>query len=133
MRGTALVASGSGGLADFVADGETGLLVPPGDPKALAAAVLRLLRDRDLTESIGARGREFARANLREDVYVDRMLALYRELSPAATASPAPEPAPVAMLRRRAASAATDGYVTDAFSEPTAMRARDSLRRARRR
>jgi glycosyltransferase involved in cell wall biosynthesis len=81
MRGTAVVASRSGGLADFVEEGKTGLLAQPGDPQSLAAALLRLLRDRELAEAMGRRARDFATTNLREDVYLDRMLALYGALS----------------------------------------------------
>ena len=43
--GLAVVATRVGGNPEVVADGETGLLVPPGDPAALAAAILRLRRD----------------------------------------------------------------------------------------
>ena len=41
--GTAVVASRVGGIPEVVADGETGLLVPPGDPAALAAALNALV------------------------------------------------------------------------------------------
>ena len=43
--GTAVVASAVGGIPEVVDDGVTGLLVPPGDPAALAAALNRLLAD----------------------------------------------------------------------------------------
>jgi glycogen(starch) synthase len=43
--GTPLVAARSGGLAEIVRDGETGWLVPPGDPAALAARVVDVLSD----------------------------------------------------------------------------------------
>jgi glycosyltransferase involved in cell wall biosynthesis len=42
---TALVATNVGGIPEVVRDGETGLLVPPGEPPALAAALIRILRD----------------------------------------------------------------------------------------
>jgi glycosyltransferase involved in cell wall biosynthesis len=44
-----------------VIDGETGLLVPPGDPTALAAGLERLFDDRALTLKLGASGRDRAR------------------------------------------------------------------------
>jgi glycosyltransferase involved in cell wall biosynthesis len=56
--GVALVASRVGGLPEAVADGETGLLVAPGDPVALAAALDRLMADAPLRERLGAGGRE---------------------------------------------------------------------------
>lgn len=51
-----VVASRSGGLADIVRDGETGLLVPPGDARALAEALARLLDDAALRGRMGQAG-----------------------------------------------------------------------------
>jgi len=56
--GVALVASRVGGLPEAVAEEETGVLVAPGDPAALAAALDRLMADAQLRERLGARGRE---------------------------------------------------------------------------
>ncbi|WP_395729535.1 glycosyltransferase family 4 protein [Nakamurella sp.] len=55
--GRPVVASDVGGISDIVADGETGLLVPPGDSPGIAAAILRLLADPDLRERMGQAGR----------------------------------------------------------------------------
>ena len=55
--GLPVVASDVGGVPELVVDGETGLLVPPGDPHALAAAIDRLLDDPDLRRRLGAAGR----------------------------------------------------------------------------
>ncbi len=60
MRGTAVVASNWGGLAEVVVDGVTGLLVPPGDAKALARALLTILSDSSQAELMGRAGRERA-------------------------------------------------------------------------
>jgi glycosyltransferase involved in cell wall biosynthesis len=80
MRGTAVVASASGGLAEIVRDGETGLLVPPGDADALADALARLLGDRDLAERMGCAGREFALRHFNEDAYADNFIRLYERI-----------------------------------------------------
>jgi glycogen(starch) synthase len=53
-----VVASAVGGLLDLVADGETGLLVHPGDRAGLREALDRLLGDRELRRRLGAAGRE---------------------------------------------------------------------------
>ncbi len=51
------VASDAGGLCEVVAGEETGLLVPPNDPAALAAALLRLVQDAALRKSMGVAAR----------------------------------------------------------------------------
>jgi glycosyltransferase involved in cell wall biosynthesis len=60
--GRPVVATAVGGLADAVVDGETGLLVPPGDVPALRAALERLLADGELRARLGAAGRARAQA-----------------------------------------------------------------------
>jgi glycosyltransferase involved in cell wall biosynthesis len=56
-RGRGVVASRVGGIPDLVADGETGILVQPGDSAALAEALVRVLSDRALAERLGAAAR----------------------------------------------------------------------------
>lgn len=56
--GVAVVGGRSGGVADAVRDGETGLLVDPESPAAVAAAVNRLLTDEPLRRRMGAAGRK---------------------------------------------------------------------------
>jgi glycosyltransferase involved in cell wall biosynthesis len=63
-HGRPVVASAVGGLRDLVVDGETGLLVPPGDRAALRAALERLLADRALRDRLGRAARERARSAL---------------------------------------------------------------------
>jgi glycosyltransferase involved in cell wall biosynthesis len=56
-RGRGVIGSRIGGIPDLVEDGESGLLVPPEDPAALADALVRVLSDRELAERLGAAGR----------------------------------------------------------------------------
>jgi D-inositol-3-phosphate glycosyltransferase len=58
--GVPVVASAVGGMLDSVVDGVTGLLIPPRDPLALAAAVGRLLGDHGFRARLGAAGRRHA-------------------------------------------------------------------------
>ncbi len=51
---TPVVGTAAGGIPEFVEDGVSGLLVPPGDIQALAAAIQRVLGDRDLVDSLRA-------------------------------------------------------------------------------
>jgi glycosyltransferase involved in cell wall biosynthesis len=77
MRGTAVVVSDAGGLAEQVTEGETGCRVPAGDAAALADALERVLSNRGLAERLGARGREHALANFTLEVYTDRMIEIF--------------------------------------------------------
>ena len=77
MRGTAVIASNTGGPSEVVLDGESGLLVPPGDVHALAAAMVALLRDRDLAGRMGSRGYEIARRDFTEEAMMRRATHLY--------------------------------------------------------
>jgi starch synthase len=79
--GTAVVASRVGGIPEVVADGETGLLVPPGDPVALADAVNALVRDQALAAAMGRRGRERAVAEFDWAGIARQTVRLYEELT----------------------------------------------------
>ena len=59
-RGRPVIASDVGGLAEIVVDGETGLIVPPGDDAALARAIVELSRDPDRAAAMGRAGRRRA-------------------------------------------------------------------------
>jgi phosphatidylinositol alpha-mannosyltransferase len=71
-----VVASDIPGFDEVVSDGVDGILVPPGEPSALAAAVGRVLEDRDLAERLGAAGREKA-ASYSWTRVADRIVAIY--------------------------------------------------------
>jgi glycosyltransferase involved in cell wall biosynthesis len=73
-----VVASNVGGLPDTVQHGETGLLVPPGDPAALADAVTELLADHQKRREMGCRGRERCLRQFDIHATVAQVEALYR-------------------------------------------------------
>jgi len=78
--GKLVVASRVGGLKDLVVDGETGLLVEPGDVKQLARSMLCLLNDDDEPEEISLKGRDIVRENFAIEKVVDRLERLYEGL-----------------------------------------------------
>jgi glycosyltransferase involved in cell wall biosynthesis len=74
-----VVATRVGGIPEVVADGETGLLVPPSDPAALAAAIRRLGGDRRLRHRMGLAGRERVESLFTWTLCVDLMEGVYRD------------------------------------------------------
>jgi glycosyltransferase involved in cell wall biosynthesis len=80
-HGRPVVASAVGGLLDLVADGETGIHVPPGDVDALRAALDRLLADPELRRRMGEAGRERVRERFSWDAVTDATIAAYRDAS----------------------------------------------------
>lgn len=76
-----VVATAAPGTTEVVADGRTGLLVPPGDPPALARAMRTVLRDPDLARRLGAEGRTRVDAEFRADTMIARFADLYETLA----------------------------------------------------
>lgn len=72
--GKPVVAGRSGGVVDAVLDGETGIVVAPEDPDALAQAVVSLLRDREQADRMGEKGRARVAEELNWGVFTKRML-----------------------------------------------------------
>lgn len=82
--GLPVVASRVGGLAEVVLDSETGLLVPPGDAGAAAAAVRRLAAAAGLRAVMGTAGRRRVLEHFTEDVMLRRLTAVYAGVAPGA-------------------------------------------------
>jgi glycosyltransferase involved in cell wall biosynthesis len=78
--GLPVIASRVGGLPAAVADGTTGLLIPPDDPAALAVAIRRLANDRALGRRLGAAGAARVRERFTMAAMAEGTLAVYREL-----------------------------------------------------
>ena len=75
-----VVASAVGGLPEVVQQGVTGLLVPPGDVAALAAALITLADDAALRQSMGRAGRQMVQARYAWPSCVAHMMAVYDQL-----------------------------------------------------
>lgn len=78
--GTAVVSSAIGGTDELIEDGRSGLLAPPGDSAALAAALRRALGDAELREELARRARERVEAGLTREQMASRVTGVYREL-----------------------------------------------------
>jgi glycosyltransferase involved in cell wall biosynthesis len=77
--GCPVIASTAGGAAEAVRDGDTGLLVPPGDIDALVAALDRILADDELRQRMSAASRRRVEEYFSLDRYIVRVLATYEK------------------------------------------------------
>jgi glycosyltransferase involved in cell wall biosynthesis len=73
----ACVASATAAVPELIVDGATGLLVPPDDPAALAAAIARLARDPELRRTLGRAGAEAVRAGFAFATGIDALRSLF--------------------------------------------------------
>jgi glycosyltransferase involved in cell wall biosynthesis len=71
------------GLDEVVKDGENGLLIPPADSRALAAAISRLVTDRALRKRLGAAARKTVQERFRLEEKLEMLAQLYRDLAAA--------------------------------------------------
>jgi len=83
--GVPVVATDVGGIPEMVLDGETGLLVPPDNPEALAEAAIRLLEDKELSTRMGKAARQHVEANFTADKILPKMLDFYELVIQSAT------------------------------------------------
>ena len=74
-----VVASNVGGIPEMIEDGVTGLLVPPRDPEALAAAIVRLLRDHPFADLLGRAGHDLVHERFCVERMVQAIEAIYDE------------------------------------------------------
>jgi glycosyltransferase involved in cell wall biosynthesis len=72
-----VVASNVGGIPEMVQDGVTGLLVPPRDPRALAAAIARLLVDHQLADTLARAGHDLVHDRFCIQLMVNKVQGLY--------------------------------------------------------
>ena len=77
--GKPVVAFDIGGIREAVQNGETGLLVNPGESDALAEALIKLLNDKTMHEKMGANGRKFIVENYTWDICSQKMLTVYHK------------------------------------------------------
>lgn len=75
--GKPIIASDTGGLPEVVRDGQTGLLVPPGDPDALALALDRIASDDALAQTLGEGARRLGETELSWEALAPQTIAAY--------------------------------------------------------
>jgi glycosyltransferase involved in cell wall biosynthesis len=78
--GTPLLASRLGGLAEIIEDGVNGVLVPPGDPTALADAMRDIWMDRSRVSEMGRRAWTDALERFAPRTHIERLVSLYQGL-----------------------------------------------------
>ncbi len=78
--GAPVVGTRSGGISDVIADGETGALVPPGDTKALAQALERVLTDPAYARRLARAGQAYVRRHYDPDASVNKTFSIYQQV-----------------------------------------------------
>ncbi|MFS1985439.1 glycosyltransferase [Vibrio breoganii] len=78
--GIPAIVSDTGGNAELVADGDTGIVVPPSDAEALASAILKLYEDRELCKEFGRKAKERAINKFNVEQGVSKTLEIYQSL-----------------------------------------------------
>jgi glycosyltransferase involved in cell wall biosynthesis len=109
--GRPVIGAAVGGIKSTVRDGETGFLVPPRDPAALAERLARLLRDEHLLETLGRNALRRARTHFTWDRVADQVAAVYREVVAGSPSHPAAATARSTPHRRPGALAGGQGRV----------------------
>ncbi len=95
LVGTPVIASDAGGHREIIQGGETGILVPPDDPKAFADAALRLLRAPDTARAMAEKAMSLVRATYSAQQHARAIARLYDEvMSVGGGVKPAPAPVP---------------------------------------
>lgn len=79
--GLPVVATRVGGLPEAVADGTTGFLAPPQEPKAFAAQLIQLLENADLRQSMGVAGRSRVAERFTQERMIAQTFAVYERVA----------------------------------------------------
>ena len=88
----AVVATSVGGIPGLINHEQTGLLVPPGDPEALAHGILKLLGDADTAQHVANQGRALVQAGFSVTSMHNKVLAIYTSVQAKTIATPDPRP-----------------------------------------
>ena len=78
--GTPVIGTLAGGIPEIIENDHTGVLVPPGDPESLAAAIIALLRDPARRQRLGEAGRQRSETGFSSQRMGQQMVELYAEV-----------------------------------------------------
>jgi glycosyltransferase involved in cell wall biosynthesis len=78
--GKPVVATNSGGIPEIIQDGQTGRLVAPADPAALAEGIIELLANAEQAKRMASRGKEVVKRNFSVDAMVDKNITVYQKV-----------------------------------------------------
>ena len=78
--GKPIIATNVGGVKEIVEDDNTGILVPPADPKAMGDAIVKLMNNKEKTMKMGMNGRRRAESFFNVDLMLIKYERLYQEL-----------------------------------------------------
>jgi len=78
--GVPVIGSNTGGIPDIIKDYVNGLLVPAGDPQALADAIIQILKNPDLADRFRKAGLETVRERFSWDIISDQFIKVYQEV-----------------------------------------------------
>ena len=75
-----IIATNVGGIPEIISHEETGMLVPPNDPKKLKETIIQLLSNKELTEKLANNGFDFVMNNLTWEVLLPKYIKFYEKL-----------------------------------------------------
>jgi glycosyltransferase involved in cell wall biosynthesis len=75
-----IVATTVGGVPEMIENNESALLVPPNDPSSIAAAIARLLRDKDLGRRLATNAATLVNTRYTPENYVRSLVEIYRDV-----------------------------------------------------
>lgn len=81
IAGNAIVATDVGGMREIITDGESGFLVPPNSPEALADRIVDLLENPEMRKEFGNIARNFVLSNFSEDDILSKYIDFYHEVT----------------------------------------------------
>ncbi|OGL41098.1 MAG: hypothetical protein A3C43_06600 [Candidatus Schekmanbacteria bacterium RIFCSPHIGHO2_02_FULL_38_11] len=73
----AVISTSFPGVTETIADGENGVIVPPGDHTAMADAMIRIISNQEIRKRLGEKGRQTIEKNFTEDVFINRIEEAY--------------------------------------------------------